>query len=376
MVVNSVTRKIKVVNYLGAKIGSGGIESFVTSVAEKINDYDIDFVLCVNYRNDSIYQQRLTDNEVEVVYLGNKKSYLYNLKKLYIYLKRNRNVILHLHASTGGMYLHAFLAKICGVNDILYHIHSIKSPKYTIKSVKDSILKEIFRKIPKVQIACSEEAGKKFYGRKGSYVIAHNGIDINRFVFSAELRKEYRNELKMNQEFLIIQIGRLSYPKNQMFSLKVLNECRRKGLSFKALIIGGGSDLQQLDDYIVQKGLQEYIQVLPPQEKIEAYYMAADLMLFPSVFEGLGIVAIESQVAGLPIICSEYIPQDVFLTDYIKKASIEHCEDWVRMIEDFMGMTINRKELSAIGQKNCEKRGYSIENTCCELVDIYRKIHT
>lgn len=66
----------------------------------------------------------------------------------------------------------------------------------------------------------------------------------------------------------------------------------------------------------------------------EDYYQAMDIFVFPSLWEGLGIVAIEAQANGLPCILSENIPDDVMLTNYTHKVPLSDVKAWVSILHE------------------------------------------
>ena len=70
-----------------------------------------------------------------------------------------------------------------------------------------------------------------------------------------------------------------------------------------------------------------------------------DVFVFPSLWEGLGIVVIEAQASGLPCILSEAIPQDVAITDLVKYYNLnQNPSEWAAAISQYS--TCKRNKLS------------------------------
>ena len=66
---------------------------------------------------------------------------------------------------------------------------------------------------------------------------------------------------------------------------------------------------------------------------VEELLWAMDVFVFPSVFEGFGIVAIEAQAAGLPTICSDRVPQEVFASSLSQRVPLNaSTEQWAKEI--------------------------------------------
>lgn len=365
---------IKVINFLGNRIGSGGIESFVTNMSEGMNNSGVDYTVCVNYKTTNIYESRLKKSGANVVYLREEPAnYILKLFDFVQYISRNRDAILYLHASTEGMYLHAFLAKCIGVSKIIYHIHSTPSNRTPLpRKIKDSILGFLFNNIPQFNVACSLMAGNNFFKEK-EYKIVHNGIDVERFKFSHSLRKQTRNELNISNEFLLVQIGRFSPPKNQFFTLEVLKKCKKTSTNIKLLFVGEGPYEKGMREFIKDNGLEDSVMIIPPDKNVERFYMAADLLMFPSEFEGLGIVALEAEVAGLPILASSCIVDEVCFTDYIERIDLNDISKWEKRIEEYSKIELNRETISLIGYKECVNKGFSIINGRKELLKIYQE---
>lgn len=365
---------IKVINFLGNRIGSGGIESFVTNMSEGMIDSGIDYTICVNYKTANIYEFRLRKNGANVVYLRKRPvNYILKLFDFIQYISKNKDAILYLHASTPGMYLHAFLAKCLGVSKIVYHIHSTPGNRVSLpRKIKDSLLRYLFSGIPQINVACSLSAGNDFFKEK-EYRIVHNGIDVERFKFSSVLRKQTRKELDIGNEFLLVQIGRFSAPKNQFFTLEMMKNCINKTKKLKLLFIGEGQYEKGMREFIKENGLEDCVIIIPPDKNVERFYMAADLLMFPSEFEGLGIVALEAEVSGLPILASSCFVDEVCFTNFIERINLNDFGKWEKRINEYSRMRLNREELSSIGYKECINKGFSINNGRKELVKIYNE---
>ncbi len=365
---------IKVINFLGNKIGSGGIESFVTNMSEGMRDNGVDYIICVNYRTDNIYEHRLKENGAQVVYLCNwSKNYVSKLIDFCKYVIRNKDAVLYLHASTSGMYLHAFLAKCIGIKKVVYHVHSTPSNMRgsIIKELKDVFLNIMFSNIPQINVACSKDAGDAFFKRK-DYIVVHNGIDVDRFKYDNKLREMTRKKLGVKSEFLLAQIGRFSPQKNQFFTLKVFRECIINGMNLKLILIGEGQYENGMRDFLSENNLEQQVTIIQPKENIEEYYMAADLLMFPSEFEGLGIVVLEAQTAGLPVLASSCIVDEVCFTDHIERIDLDKPEKWIEKIRYYANSCLDREELSLHGYQKCINKGFSINNSRSELLDLYK----
>ena len=126
---------------------------------------------------------------------------------------------------------------------------------------------------------------------------------------------------------------------------------------------------------VADKGLTESVQFLGNRKDMNRIYQAMDIFVFPSLFEGLGIVAIEAQAAGVPIVCSEGLPpetditpiyQKLMLNDGAKKwadialemaqSPVAHKNMQKYVIDAGFGYERNHKEYGKVLFKQMEKR--------------------
>lgn len=97
---------------------------------------------------------------------------------------------------------------------------------------------------------------------------------------------------------------------------------------------------------------------------------AMDCFVFPSHYEGLGIVAVEAQAAGLPTLCSDAVPDEVDLTDLVKHIPLSApVEEWCNAIMEYN----NGYERRNTQQEVIDGR-YDIHQTANWLERFYRKV--
>ncbi len=147
-------------------------------------------------------------------------------------------------------------------------------------------------------IACANTVAETF-NRKSMEVVV-NGHDVPK----AFPRNEALTALGFPADRLILgQIGRLSYQKNQSFSLELLHQLPEAHL----VLVGIGPDELSLKAQIADAGLTERVSIIPAiaHDRIGMFYSAIDLVLFPSRYEGLSLAAIEAIHAGVPPLCTD-----------------------------------------------------------------------
>ena len=85
------------------------------------------------------------------------------------------------------------------------------------------------------------------------------------------------------------------------------------------ILVGTGPLEEKVKSKVAEKGLSDCVHFLGNRKDMNRIYQAMDVFVFPSLFEGLGIVAIEAQAAGVPIVCSEGLPPETDITPIYRK---------------------------------------------------------
>lgn len=306
---------MKVLQVIGG-LGFGGTQSMVLSIFKNIDKNKImfDFVCFPGQEKYRMYD--------EIVSLG---AYVYvcpqySLKNQIGFLrwwtdffdKHKEYKVVHGHLR-GSAFIYVPIAKRNGCITIV-HSHSTSNGGGMQAAVKN-LLQLPIRFQADYFFACSDEAGKWLFGKniigKDNFRIIKNGIDGKRFSYKREMRKQIREELKLNNSFVLGHVGRFIKAKNQLFIVDVLNELKIRGIDCKLLFVGEGDLENEVKVKTWKYGLEKDVLFVGKKGNTEDYYQAMDVFLFPSLWEGLGMVAVEAQVSGLPCFVSERIPSIV-----------------------------------------------------------------
>ncbi len=278
---------------------------------------------------------------------------------IYKICKKEKYEVIHAH-NMGEEGICLFAAKCAGVKNRIAHSHQTKSDK------KNTLLKKLYININKIlvnkfatyKIGCSEQACKDYFGLNGTNVI-YNSIDTNKFKYSEKNNK---------QNIKFIHVGRYCDAKNQEFIIKVFYNILSKRKDISLDLIGFGKDEEKLKDIINKYNLDKYVRLVPGDKiDVSEYYKNANYFIFPSKFEGFGIVLIEAQASGCYCFVSECIQKEADI-GYLKKIPLEYgAEYWAEIIVDH----INNEEH---GDYNYMKRNlFKFSNKY--IADEYRKLY-
>jgi glycosyltransferase involved in cell wall biosynthesis len=99
-------------------------------------------------------------------------------------------------------------------------------------------------------------------------------------------------------------IGRLNPEKGQWLFLRAMEKTIRSCPDVKALLIGDGQDQAMLERYCRENGLGDHVVFLGYQENIADYYQVLDLLVLPSLSEGLPNAVLEAMSFGIPVLAT------------------------------------------------------------------------
>ena len=221
------------------------------------------------------------------------------------------------------------LARRHGIESFVLHAHATKASEKPLKSIRNRILSLASFPFVTHRVACSYAAGRAFYGRR-DFTVIPNAVDPTRFSFDEGIRKSKREELGISEKTALYGfVGRFSRQKNPFFFLSLAEALSDEDA--KILMVGDGEEKPRLLREVRFRGLTEKIIFLPPQSDVAPLYFAMDALLLPSHFEGLPVVAVEAQMAGLPCLISDTVTRETAFsetTHFLPRADIAL---WKRM---------------------------------------------
>ena len=126
----------------------------------------------------------------------------------------------------------------------------------------------------------------------------------------------------------------------------------------------------KLKQYVLSKNLQDNIILTGMKMNVNDYLSAMDCFVFTSLYEGLGMVLIEAQAAGLPCICSNRVPVETKVTQNIEYVDIdEPVSKWALKINNIEKTDRKSEDI----YNDIKKNGYDINTETNKLYDIYLK---
>lgn len=304
-------KPIIVAQIIGKWVG-GGVEAVVMNYYRNIDKTKVQFhFICDNDSTNIPYDEieKLGGKVILISPYQKVFKYQKELKKIF---KENNYKIVHSHINTLSIFP-LMAAKLANVPVRIAHSHSTSNKKEWKKNLLKQILKPFSKIYATDYMCCSELAGRWLFGNKtydkGKVYLLNNAIDLEKFSYNEEIRKKKRKELGIkNNQIVIGHIGRFVAQKNHTFLIDIFNEFHKKEKDAVLLLIGQGPLMNKVKDKVNNLGLSDSVKFLGQRSDVNELYQAFDIFLLPSLYEGLGMVVIEGQVAGLPCICSTEVP--------------------------------------------------------------------
>lgn len=351
--------------------GIGGIETFLLNLYTAIDKKKVQFDF-ISTASTVTLEKQLVCMGSTVYKIPEPYHILKYYKSLYKIISENKYSIVHIHKNSAANIIPFIICKKIGVKTIIAHSHNTSPIKGGISKILHKINQKLLLKIQTNSFACSKVAAGWLYGK--NYIITNNvriiknGIQTRKFMFNEDKRKKIRNELCINNEsFVIGNVGRLMKQKNQSFLIDIFYELLKEKPNSILILCGTGELENELKDKVKNLNIDNKVLFLGLRKDVNDIMQAMDVFVFPSLYEGLPLVAIEAQCAGLPMIVSDTVSDEIRISNLVHYISLNSPKsEWVKSIVNSYADNI-RVDMSEVIQDN----GYDISNTAKYFEDFY-----
>lgn len=228
-------------------------------------------------------------------------------------------------------------AYLAGVPVRIAHSRTAISVK-TLSDCMKNLIKIPTKKYATHYFAVSNIAAKWLFGKRlvseGHVQVWQNAIETDRYLFDNTIRNYVRRENNWEDRIVVMHVGNFTLSKNHSFLIKVFERLYNKNDNAILILIGSG-DHRKEDSIVKDYGIQECVRFLGNRTDVAQLLQAADVFVFPSLFEGLPGAVIEAEAAGLQCIISDTISEEVCITPFVKRLSLnDDVGKWVDAIED------------------------------------------
>lgn len=345
-------------------MNAGGMETFIMNVYRAIDREKVQFDFLYHYDMPCFYDEEIrrlggSITKLTVRQDNNLPRYLSQLKAFF--RAHPEYKVIHGHYSGFGMFYNP-VAKRCGIAVRAGHSHNTNHEKNLVGRL-DRFMSWFFTFGLTDRFACGMQAGKALY-RGRDFTFLPNGVDAARFAqIDTARRAALRAELGVGEnDILYGHIGRFTQQKNHPFLLELFAALLERQPNAKLVLLGEGDGLAAakaqaapLGDRVVFAGVKS---------NTADYYHAMDAFLLPSLFEGLPVVLVEAQAAGLPCFVSDTVDPSAAFADGVRFIPLDRAK-WV---DTLAGAALPRNP-NALEQTRAA--GYDICLTAQKLQEFY-----
>jgi len=292
-----------------------GVSSVIMGMYRNITDVDFDFLVLKKY--EASYHEEIEKKGGRIYYVGNVlslKAFFSSLRNIKSFFKNHANEYeaVHLHVPTMSYFTLKY-AKKYKIKNRIIHSHSSMTSPNKIKAFINQILMG-GKRYASIFWACSSKAAEFLYGeeflKRNKVEIIKNAVDTEKFHFSERTRCDVREELGLTDKKVITHISNFSPIKNLYFLLPVMERMAKKDKSVVFLFVGDGPTKAEMEKRALRAGLADNVKFIGRQTEIYKFLCASDLLLLPSVKEGLPVTVIEAQACGLPCFVSDTVTHE------------------------------------------------------------------
>lgn len=348
-----------------------GILSCITDYMSVMDKTDFDVRVLATNNAEEVAIQRVKNSGCKIVSIPYRKT---NIVKyffsLYRYLIEEKIDIVHVHGSSSIMSVELIAAKLAKCKVRIAHSHNTTCAHQKA----DKLLRPIFNVAYTTAFACGIDAGKwMFKNRK--FIIIPNGREIKKYEYNAQNRIDYRKKLKIPKTSLVIgHVGRFNAQKNHEYLIHIFEELYMKDKSAYLVLVGTGEKIDEIKSLVKKSIIRDNVIFTGEIDNVASYLSAFDVMLLPSLYEGLPMAVIEWQIAGLPCIVSDVVTKECAITPLVKFMSIEEKpQEWEVNIENTVLQ--NRERSKDLLFNSIRNAGYDIELGAKRLRNIYIRLY-
>lgn len=368
-------KEIKILQVIGG-LNRGGAETMLMNLYRKIDrqKYKFDFLVYVTDDKKADYEDEILQNGDQIIKLDRNrvKNPILFYHDLNHVMKNSGYTCVHAHTLfNSGIVMYASYHNHIPVR--ITHSHSSGNMK------RDTLINRTYFKFAKYlitkystnDIACDLKSGKYLFGEGFSGPVLHNGIDLNRFCYEENAEGNKYQYLRDENVLNLAVIGSFYEVKNHIFLLPIAEKLKEKGIKFKLYFAGRGPLQEMLEEKVKELHLENEIIFLGIVDQVEKFLKNIDLILMPSLYEGVPVSLIEAQAAGVPAIISENISRDVDMElGLLNFVTIDSEKQWLEEIFKFYcekHENLNPKNI----YEQLTLKGYNVEKNVDFLCEIY-----
>lgn len=349
---------------------AGGAETFLMKVYRMLDKtkYQMDFAVAKEEKG--YYDDEILSMGGRIFHIVPKsRGLIKNFNDVKNLVKREKFRYVLRTSQNSLSALELFAARLGGAKVCVY-----RSSNAGVNTRKEIVFHKVFgfmtRIFPTMRIAPSTEAAEFMFGKncvkRGKAHILHNGLDYKQYKFNPASRGMLRTQMGLEDKFVVGHIGRFNIQKNHSFLIEVFGEIVKKCDNAALVLVGVGELEQEIKNKVSGLGLDDKVVFAGRRSDVPDLLSAFDIMLMPSLYEGMPNVVIEAQASGLPCVISDTITHEADITGLVKYMPITVTPDkWAEATLDMAKNTARKDTLEQF-----TKQGYELSDVTERFVQL------
>lgn len=354
----------RVLHIVGA-MAPGGFENFIMNVYRKMDRDQVQFDFIVHKKKENAYDEEIENLGGKLYYVTRKsKNPIKNFFEIRRVVKENHYEIVCRHSDSAFTVVDLLAARLGGAQKTIMHSHSTTTGHVGIHK----FFRLWMSLVPTHRFACSKAAGEWMFGKR-DFTFVPNAIDTSAYLYSETIRNQMRKAWKTEEKHVYGHVGNFVYAKNHMFLLEIFKKITENDPQAVLFLIGEGELREKIEKKIQELGIRDQVILTGRRKDVADFLQMFDLVIFPSVYEGLPVSLVETQCIGLDCLISDRITEEIMLSDGIVRKSLQDSdEDWAKKAAQMLEKGKTKERASR--QKEIIKAGYGIE----DLVKFYEDL--
>ncbi len=349
-------------------MGSGGAEKDLINWMKEIYKKDIYFDFLIRSNDVFFYDEIKAANGEIYIVSSFPRHFLKNIIETNRFFKKNHDkyYAIHVHGNTTFYILPLIFAKKYKIPIRIFHMHNTKSANI-FSNFLHIFNRNLLPSYVTHNLACSKEAAE--FAKMKNPIIIKNMINKEDFYPIKNGVNEIKEKYKLNNyKNIFIHVGKFLEVKNHKFLLDVFKSILMKEPSSCLLLVGIGPLFDEIQSLVIQKKIAQNVFFIGETSKVNELINIADLMIFPSLYEGIPLVMIEAQATGTKVLASDKIDVESAITPYVKFMKLACGADiWAKEAINFLNDSI------ICDINDCFKKAdYDFNDQIEHLVTIYR----
>ena len=381
-------RKLKVLHLIET-LGSGGAERLLHTNLRHFYADEIESRVVTVFSRGDYWKAQIADLGVEVKSLEcSKFSDIFSgVSRLRRELKGDMPDVIHTHLWTANV-----IGRIAGRLSGVPVISSIHNPEYEPEASTGMSSKKLFaaRQIDKwtARFGCTRMIAVSNYVRESAHQrigfrldkidVVYNPIDTAEPDPNFDKRSLLAEIGLPTDAGLILSVGRVAPQKGLIYAIRAMKIVAEKMPNVHLVHIGAtdNSDyLKAVQTEIEQSGISRNVHMIGERRNVADFLQAADIFVFPSLFEGLGIALAEAMAAGLPCVASDIRPLDEFVTSGENGVLVppQNAQAIAEAVIDLLSSPEKSKRMGAAARETALAM-FRPEPAAKRLTEIYRQV--